>query len=221
MDDDLQPRIAILGAGPIGLEAALYARYLGYPAAVLERAANPAAHVLAQGDKQLAASFGEFASTLGVAALQAQNPDWRCPAANDRLTAAQWHENYLLPLAESDLISEVLRLETTVIEITRGDDDADFKIRCRNSQGEERIFEVDIILDATGIDGSRTWFAEGGNDAELSFLNPDSDYYVLGSKSRSSGQMTFIEGLAQIRELFAILGEREDLDVYATMPAIE
>ena len=35
--DDEQPRIAILGAGPIGLEAAIYARYLGYPTEVIER----------------------------------------------------------------------------------------------------------------------------------------------------------------------------------------
>ncbi len=221
MEDDLQPRIAILGAGPIGLEAALYARYLGYPVEILERAANPAANVLALGGEPLVVAFGECASTLGIAALQAQNPDWRRPAATESRTAVQWYESYLLPLTESDLVSEILQLNTTVIEIARGDDDVDFQIRCRNSQGEERIFEVDIILDATGINGSRSWFAEGDNDVELSFLNPDSDYYVLGSKSRPSGQMTFVEGLAQIRDLFAILGEREDLDVYATMPAIE
>ena len=221
MDDDLQPRIAILGAGPIGLEATLYARYLGYPAAVLDRGTNAAANVIAEGDRQLAAPFGECASTLGVAALQAQNPDWQCPSATDRQTANEWYQGYLLPLAESDLVSEVLRLETTVIEIARGEDDADFQIRCRNSQDEDRVFEVDIILDATGINGSRTWFADGDSDVELTFLNPESDYYVLGSKSRSDGEITFLEGLAQIRDLFAILGEREDLDVYATMPAIE
>ena len=221
MDDDLQPRIAILGAGPIGLEAALYARYLGYPIEILELAPNPAANVIAEGDKQLAAPFGECASTLGAAALQAQNPDWRCPAAKDRLTAAQWHENYLLLLAESDLISEILQLNTTVIEIARGDDDADFQIRCRSSQNEDRIFEVDIIIDVTGINGSHAWFEHTEGESELSFLNPDSDYYVLGSKSRSTGQFSFVEGLAQIRDLFAILGEREELDVYATLPAIQ
>lgn len=221
MDDDLQPRIAILGAGPIGLEAALYARYLGYPVAVLERDGNPAASVLAQDDEQTTAPFVEGASTLGVAALQAQNLDWRCPGAADRLTAVQWHENYLQLVADSDLVFEVLHLDTTVIEIARGDHDTDFQIRCRNSQDEERVFEVDIILDATGINGSRAWFTEGDSDVELSFLNPDSDYYVLGAKSHPSGQTTFVEGLAQIRDLFAILGEREDLDIYATMPAIQ
>ena len=30
-------RIAVLGAGPVGLEAALYARKLGYPVTVYER----------------------------------------------------------------------------------------------------------------------------------------------------------------------------------------
>jgi len=31
------PRLAVLGAGPIGLEMALYARRLGYPVTVYER----------------------------------------------------------------------------------------------------------------------------------------------------------------------------------------
>ncbi|HVW37886.1 MAG TPA: FAD-dependent oxidoreductase, partial [Pirellulales bacterium] len=34
---DTPARIAILGAGPIGLEAALYARYLGYDVDIYER----------------------------------------------------------------------------------------------------------------------------------------------------------------------------------------
>ena len=36
-EEDYTPRIVVLGAGPIGLEAAIYARYLGYEVAVVER----------------------------------------------------------------------------------------------------------------------------------------------------------------------------------------
>jgi threonine dehydrogenase-like Zn-dependent dehydrogenase len=220
MEDDLQPRIAVLGAGPIGLEAALYARYLGYPVEILERAAHPVASVLALGDEPLAVPFVACASTLGVAALQAQDPNWKRPAAKDCLTALEWCQRYLMPLAESDLISEVLRLDTSVIDIARGHDDTDFRVRCRNSQGAELNHMADIVIDSTGIDDIRDWF-KGDSNVELSFLNPDADCYVLGSKSRSVGTFTFQEGLTQIRDLFAILGERDDLNIYATMPAIE
>ena len=112
----------------------------------------------------LLASFGESASTLGVAALQAQNPDWRCPAATERLTAVQWYESYLLPLAESDLVSEVLRLDTTVSEIARGDDDAIFRFVAATAQGEKSTHVADIVIDATGINGDRAWFAEAASD---------------------------------------------------------
>lgn len=222
MDDDEQPRIAILGAGPIGLEAALYARYLGYPTAVLERGAKLATDVLAKGSKSFGL-FAELASTLGVAALKAQHPEEKFPTTSTALTAEQWHQAYLTPLAGSDLIGDVLHLNTEVLAVERRaeDDDVSFQIRCRDEQGNETLHEADIVIDATGTAGNCEWFSTPEADDELSFLNPDADYYILGGKSRHEGQITFARGLEQIRELFAILGERDDLDVYATMPPLE
>ena len=219
--DDEQPRIAILGAGPIGLEAALYARYLGYPVRVFERAQIPAANILAKGAEQVGI-FSELASTLTVAALQAQNPDWRPPTASSLLTAVQWHEAYLIPLAESDLIADVLHLNAEVVAIERRDENEDvsFQIRCRDAQGTQIVHEADIVIDVTGTTGQREWFTDQDADGELSFLNPDADYYVLGSKCRRDGQCTHPRGLEQIRELFSILGERDDLDVYDTLPPL-
>jgi hypothetical protein len=221
MDDELL-RLAILGAGPIGLEAALYARYLGYPVEILERADQPVRSVLSLGEEPVG-RFEELASTLGVAALRAQESNWQQPPAAQMLTPSQWREKYLLPLAASDLIVDVLHLGTEVTEITRRDeeDDESFDVRCRDSNGVEVTYSVDIIVDATGAGGSRAWFSAEPADPEISFLNPDADYYVLGGKSRPGEPFTFAEGIAQIRELFAILGEREDLDVYATLPRIE
>jgi NADPH-dependent 2,4-dienoyl-CoA reductase/sulfur reductase-like enzyme len=215
MENDPQPRIAILGAGPIGLEAALYARYLGYPMVIPERADQPANIV---DDTTL--PFAQLASSLGVAALRAQNAEWQPPGGNEQLTTARWREIYLLPLAESDLIADVLLLGHEVVSIRRNEDDTEFEIVCRDSNGDETIFQADIVVDCTGVTGNREWFAEDEADPELGFLNPEADVYVLGSKSRANATMTFAEGLTQIRDLFAILGEREDLDLYATMPAI-
>jgi flavin-dependent dehydrogenase len=125
-------------------------------------------------------------------------------------------------LAESDLIAEVLRLETEVVDIIRRDeaDDVSFQIHCRSSAGQEIIHEAEVVIDATGAERNNGWFAKAEADAELSFLNPAADVYILGSKSRPELPFTFATGLAQIRELFAILGDREDLDIYATMPPL-
>ena len=52
-------------------------------------------------------------------------------------------------------------------------------------------------------------------------LNPEPNFYILGSKSYGRGaQFLLSVGLEQIREVFTIIGEREDLDIYATMPVI-
>jgi hypothetical protein len=215
--DDEQPRIAILGGGPISLEAALYARYLGYPTQVFERSENPAASVLAQGD-QVVGTFGELASRLGVSALRAQNVDWQLPSANSVLTAAAWHARYLVPLAESDLVAEVLQLGCEVVDVTRRDTEEDvaFEIRCRDAARAEATHEADIVIDATGAN-SPAWFGDSGADEGPGFGNPEADFYMLGAKG---GAKSFAAALGQIRDLFAVIGEREDLDVYATMPAI-
>lgn len=216
--DDENPRIAILGAGPIGLEAALYARYLGYPTKVFEVSDTCGASVSAFGDQPVG-EFGVLASRLGVSALRAQNADWQPPAASATLAAAEWQAKYLTPLAESDLVADVLHLKHEVVSIVRRDDeeDASFEVRCRTSAGVEATHETDIVIDTTGKKAP-AWCGDCTLDEELGFANPEADFYVLGAKG---GAQSFAAGLVQIRDLFAILGERQDLDVYSTMPAIE
>lgn len=219
--DDEQPRIAILGAGPIGLEAALYARYLGYPTELIERSEQPAASALAHVDQL--GSYRELVSTLGVAALKAQDEAWQPLTGSTLLTGREWHGAYLLPLAQSDLIADVLHLGTEVLSVDRRDEDDDvsFQIHCRDAEGKDIVYSAEIVIDAAGSPSSRDWFAATDEKSELTFLNPDPDYYILGSKSRPEKPFCFAEGLEQIRELFAILGERDDLDVYATLPPLE
>ena len=48
-------------------------------------------------------------------------------------------------------------------------------------------------------------------------LNPEPDFYVLGAKSYGRDSRFLISvGLDQIRELFTIIGDRPDLNLYAT-----
>ncbi|QEG36634.1 NAD-binding protein [Bythopirellula goksoeyrii] len=220
-DEDFQPRIAILGAGPIGLEAAIYARYLGYSAEVFEREELPAKILHHAEERVLDRPFSERVSTLGVAALQAQDSKWKFPASSASLSAAEYYRSYLLPLAESDLVSDSLRLGMEVVSVSRDTEEA-WQIACRSKLGQETEFGADVVIDCRGK-GSENFVEEEGQSTEsLCFLNPVADYYVLGSKSCvTAEEFLFASGLAQIRELFAILGEREDLDVYATMPPIE
>ena len=75
MSETSLPTIAILGAGPIGIEAAVYARYLGYPVTVYERG-DLCDHVCQWGSVQMFTPFGMNCSPLGIAAITAQNTDY-------------------------------------------------------------------------------------------------------------------------------------------------
>src|SRR5213593_4367048 len=113
---DTPARLAILGAGPIGLEAALYARFLGYEVVVYERG-EIAASVREWGHVRMFTPFGMNHTTLGLAAIRAHDESYGPPADDALLTGSEWVERYLLPLAGTDLLSDHLRLNTVVVAV--------------------------------------------------------------------------------------------------------
>src|SRR5688572_28845188 len=109
---DTPAKLAILGAGPIGLEAALYARFLGYDVVVYDR--GVAESVRQWGHVRMFTPFGMNRTTLGLAAIQAHDESYRPPPDDALLTGHEWIERYLLPLSQTDLLSDHLRLGTSV-----------------------------------------------------------------------------------------------------------
>src|SRR5436305_7687121 len=92
------PRIAVLGAGPIGLEAALYARQLQLPVTVYERG-RVGEHLLRWGHVKLFSPFGMNATPLGKAAIRADASRHEFPADEALLTGREHVAAYLEPLA--------------------------------------------------------------------------------------------------------------------------
>ena len=157
MNEEL-PKIAIIGAGPMGIETALYARFLGYPVVLFEKG-EIAAHVQAWGHVQLFTPFGMNSSSLGISALQAQDPNHALPDPNAQHSGRDWVTKYLEPLASSDLIRGCLRTHVQVQAI--GKDrfasptsmDASmppFRLLTINAQGEQAIETADIVIDTSG-----------------------------------------------------------------------
>src|ERR1700731_971152 len=93
-------RVAILGAGPIGLEAALYARALQLSFTIYERG-RPADHVWRWGHVRLFSPFGMNATPLGRAAARKQKPGQELPGDDACLTGREHINAYLGPIAES------------------------------------------------------------------------------------------------------------------------
>ena len=70
----------------------------------------------------------------------------------------------------------------------------------------------------TGAPAPASLAAEADHGGELQFILHEPNFYVLGAKSQGqAGDLPISQGLAQIKQLYAIIGDRATLDLYATM----
>src|SRR5437763_2295973 len=83
-----RPCVAVLGAGPIGLEAALHARTLGLPVTLYERG-RVGEHLHRWGHVRLFSPFGMNSTPLGRNAILAENVKHEFPAEGECLTGKQ------------------------------------------------------------------------------------------------------------------------------------
>jgi thioredoxin reductase len=162
-----KPRIAILGAGPVGLEAALYARQLHLPFVVYERG-QVGEHLLRWGHVRLFSPFGMNTTLLGRGVGRAAGS---LPTDDALLTGWEHVEQYLSPLA--DFLRDDLRPETEVLHVGRrgffkseAPGDAararqPFLLLVRDQAGE-RVEEADVVLDCTGTYSQPRWLGSGG-----------------------------------------------------------
>ncbi|PQO47805.1 monooxygenase [Blastopirellula marina] len=162
-----------MGAGPIGIEAALYARFLGYEVTVLE-AGQVGEHLLAWGHVPMFTPFGEVCTPLGLSALAAQDESYDPPAEDAILTGQQYLDAYLRPLSETDLVAGCLKLQHQVISIARRgqlkqdtDDpeerrEAPLVTLVRDGDGHEHSLESEIVLDCSGVQGQPNFLGDGG-----------------------------------------------------------
>jgi thioredoxin reductase len=172
---DTPAKIAILGAGPIGLEAALYARFLGYDVVILEKG-EVADHVRNWGHVRMFSTFKFNRSSLGLAALAAQYVRYHPPEDTALLTGRQWRDQYLLPLSQTDLLADHLRTQTSAVSVSKvgylkqdlpgneGREEVDFRVLI-DAEGEPDELFADIVIDTTGVYSHHNWIGPGGAPA--------------------------------------------------------
>ena len=165
-------QLAILGSGPIGLEAALAALDHGLDFTVYEAAGEPAANVADWGHVRLFTPWELNVSPrqrrhLEAAGLEAP-PDGECP------TGEELRRRVLLPLFARPELASRLRLGTRVLAVGRQgllkhEEIASaaraarpFRLLLAAPGGEETVHTADLVLDCTGSWGHPNPLGDGG-----------------------------------------------------------
>jgi thioredoxin reductase len=161
--------VAILGAGPIGLEAALAAAERGWGFTVYEAGSAPAAHVRDWGHVRLFTPWSMNVSRRARAALGGRAPD------GDRLpTGAELAGELLEPLAALPAVAGQLRLGHRVLAVSRQGllkheeigtgrrSTHPFRLLLAGPDGEETVAHADAVLDCTGTYGNPNALGDGG-----------------------------------------------------------
>jgi len=144
-------RVAVLGAGPVGLDAALAAAERGWEVVVYERAAHVAGNVREWGHVRLFTPWSMDLSPRVAAAVGVLEPD-ACP------TGAEYADH----LERAAALLPDVRLGTTVELVARegllkteeiGSEERGrrpFRLLVSGPDGVERVEHADVVLDCTG-----------------------------------------------------------------------
>jgi thioredoxin reductase len=203
-------QITIVGAGPIGLEAALYARTLGYEVTVFERG-EVGASVRDWGFISMFSPWSLNCSPLGQRALREGDPAWTPPDDGVCPTGQEYAERYLLPLSRLPALRGCIETQTEVLAVGRegllkGDLIGDpcrgghpFRILVRDRGGQERVHRADVVIDASGTYGHPNWIGSGGIPAPGERANAHRISYRLediagAARLRYAGRRTLLVG---------------------------
>lgn len=166
-----RPRVAILGAGPVGLDAALAVHDAGFPFTVYEAAPAVAGSVRSWGHVRLFSPWSMNVSPRMRRHLAAAGVE--VPSGQDHPTGAELVERLLEPVARLDAVAPRLELDTRVAAVSRDGllkDEAigdparthvPFRLLVEGPRGE-RLDRADVVLDCTGSYGHANALGVGG-----------------------------------------------------------
>ena len=165
--------IAIIGAGPVGIEAAIYARFLGYFVSIFEQK-RVAHRMLDWHNRPLDVTVEECTTSMGHAAIAAQNPEYARRNSNDVFTGKTFAEEYLLPLAKTDLLFDDIHFLSPVSDVSRYrtlvSDVIERQERCNDEyrilvDGRHRgpwVSRADVVIDCRGSSQKSAGLGPGG-----------------------------------------------------------
>lgn len=222
-----KPRIAILGAGPVGLEAALAAAEGGYPFTVYEAAPSVGGNVRSWGHVRMFTPWDLNVSPRMRRRLDGAPAGDECPTGNDLAG------KLLEPVAALPEIAPNLRLGTRVLAVGREGllkheeiatperGRRPFRILV-SENGRERADHADVVIDSTGTYGHPNRLGDAGIpapgertlDGEIRRHIPD----LSREASDWAGRTILLAGAGHsaqtaVRELAALAREAPDTRV--------
>jgi thioredoxin reductase len=200
--------LAVVGAGPVGLETALAALDRGFDVHVFERG-EVGSHPIAWGHVRM---FTPWRMDVGpVSRAHLERSGWRMPDPEALPTGAEYAERYLEPLAALPGLNGRVHTHAQVVAVGRhgalkGDLIGDprrrehpFRLLVRDAGGRENYVHAFAVVDASGTYGHPNRAGTGGVPArgEL-YLAPQMSYHVddvLGlRRERHAGKRTLVIG---------------------------
>lgn len=194
--------LIIVGAGPIGLEAALRGASDGYDVTVLERG-DVGAAVRSWGHVKLFTPFIMNSSPAGRNAAGS-------PIDPDRLlTGRDFADEYLRPLAECPALQGRVLHQHEVAAVSRATygkadrigrpnrSEARFRVLA-NTSGGQQVFESDVLIDCTGFIARHRHIGAGGIPCPGEDLLADNNCYSIpdatADNKRFAGRHTLVIG---------------------------
>lgn len=167
-----EPRVAIIGAGPVGLEAALAALEADLPFTVYEAGDRPSANVRRWGHVRLFSPWSLNASSRMRRHLERSPHD--VPDGDECPTGDELVRTVLDPVARLEGVADRLRLGTRVVRVSRegflksdaiGSEErtrAPFRLLLSDVDGREWVEHADVVLDCSGTYTNPNATGDGG-----------------------------------------------------------
>ena len=202
--------LAVIGAGPVGLEAAARALDAGFDVHVFERGVV-ASHPRGWGHVRLFTPWRMLIGPAGRARLDASG--WTAPDPEEFPLGRELAERYLEPLARLPELAPRIHTHAQVVHVSRsgllkrdapggsvaGRRAHPFRLLVRDTGGRENFLHACAVIDASGVYGQPNWAGDGGIPARNEvYLAPQMSYHVDDvlelRRERYAGRRTLVIG---------------------------
>lgn len=161
--------VAIIGAGPVGLAAAVQVQQRGMTPIVLEAGPSAGHNISSWGHVRV---FSPWKYNVDAAARELlESTGWTMPDPEHFPTGQEIVEQYLVPLSEHPDLASMIRYDSRVIAVSRmnrdkmkdaGREQSPFLLRVRASDGAESTVTASAVIDTSGTVDTPNPLGTGG-----------------------------------------------------------